>query len=103
MIKALQKALKVSQYMQNILCFGVFARDDASGNYCDSRLNINCHLKKINVMAVASVKRAELAICELVETLKIANSQSKDCSAMTGNDWRDNKGLAGRRLLWWLA
>ena len=50
MIKALQKTLKRSQYMQNILCFGVFARGDASDNCCDSRLNID-------VMAGASEAR----------------------------------------------
>ena len=102
MISALQKTLKGSQYMQNILCFGVFVRDDASNNCCDSRLNITCYPAKrgqnhLNCPTSREIRGLQISYNK---TSKMPNS---DAEIVFGHDRfiirHDNKGLAGRRLL----
>lgn len=71
MINALQKTLKRSQYMQNMLCFGAFVGQDASNNCCDSRLNLNCYPAKrgqnhLNCHPL-SEERARLGVYELIK------------------------------------
>ena len=87
--------------MQNILCFGVFARDDAFNNCCDSRLNINCYPAKrgqnhLNCHPSSEIRGlfhhlSPLSDCkERIRGLRIFNKTSKmpnsDAQGVFGHD-----------------
>ena len=106
MINARQIIQKSKQYMSNMLCFGVSARDGVLKHACDS-LNLlnftNAQTQRIfmSFLCLATERGRPLDLTRSSFGGVTERGRPLDQALRT---WRgDNREMAGRRLLWQVA